>query len=107
MQEEVRSKLGTLYSEREGEAPEPPLPSRFPLPIDMQEEVHELFTHLYPELEAEPAPIGGPVFTQERPSERVFRAARPFFSETKPTAIADLTELNERSFASGISSRTK
>jgi hypothetical protein len=78
----------------------------------MQEEVREFFTHLYPGLEVQPpAPTGSPQFMEkfmeERPIERVFREFHAVFPETKPGAIADLTELNERSFASGISSRTK
>jgi hypothetical protein len=108
MREEVRIKLGALYSEQERDEPEPPLPSQSPLPIDMREEVRELFTHLYPGLEAEPpAPTGSPLFMEETPIERVFREFHAVFPETKLSAIADLTELNERSFTSGISSRTK
>jgi hypothetical protein len=108
MREEVHIKLGDLYSEREREVPEPPRPSQTPLPIDMQQEVHELFTHLYPGLEEQPAaPTGGPLFQEEISIPRVFREFHAVFPETKPSAIVDLTERNERSFTSGISSRTK
>jgi len=96
MREEVRSMLAVLYSERERDIPEPPFPSPSPLPLDMREEVRELFPRLYPGLEAEPlGPTG------------VVRGFHAVFPETKPSAIADLTERNERSFTSGISSRTK
>ena len=117
MREEVRSMLAVLYGERERDIAEPPLPSPSPLPIDMREEVNELFPRLYPGLEAEPpAPIGSPQFMEKfmektpmekTPIDRVFLEFRAVFPETKPSAIADLTELNERSFTSGISSRTK
>ena len=112
MRKEVRSILAALYSEREPDQPEPPLPSQSPLPIDMQEEVQELYSQLYPGLEAEPpgepsAPTGSPLVMEERPIERVFREFHAVFPETKQSPINDLTERNERSFTSGISSRTK
>jgi hypothetical protein len=126
MREEVRSVLAALYREPEREVPQPPLPSQSPLPIDMREEVQELFTQLYPGLEAErlnpevkgqplypgpeaqpPAPTGSPLFKEEIPIQRVFREFHAVFPETKPSAIVDLTERNERSFTSGISSRTE
>ena len=108
MREEVHSKLGALYTEREREVPEPPVPSQTPLPINMQEEVRELFTRLYPGLEAQPpAPTGSPLFQEEISIPRIFREFHAVFPETKPSAIVDLTERNERSFTSGISSRTK
>lgn len=108
MREEVRIRLADLYTEREREVPEPPRPSQTPLPIDMQEEVRELFTQLYPGLEAQPpAPTGSPLFKEEISIPRVFREFHAVFPETKPSPMVDLTERNERSFTSGISSRTK
>jgi hypothetical protein len=104
----VRSMLAVLYGERERDIAEPPFPSPSPLPLDMREEVRELFPRLYPRLEAEPlGPTGSPLFIEKTPFERVVRGFHAVFPETKPSAIADLTERNERSFTSGISSRTK
>jgi hypothetical protein len=108
MREEVRSMPADLYGDRELDIPEPPLPSQSPLPIDMREEVRELFRRRYPGLEAEPpAPASSLLFVEKTPIERVFREFHAVFPDMKPSAIADLTELNERSFTSGISSRTK
>jgi hypothetical protein len=107
MREEVRSQLATLYGERERNTPEPLLPGQSPLPIDMWEEVGKLLTRLYRELEGEPPALADSPLCMEKPRiERVFRESTPFL-EMKPGAVADLTELNERSFASGISSRAK
>jgi len=88
--------------------PEAPVPSQSPLPIDMREEVRKLLIQLYPELEGERRALPrSPLFTKEIPSECVFRELHAVFLDMKSSAIADLTERNERSFTSGISSRTK
>jgi hypothetical protein len=126
MREEVRSVLAALYRAPERDVSEPPLPSQSPLPIDMREEVQEFFTQLYPGVKAEPinprvegqplypgpeaeppASTGRALFMEKTPMERVFREFHAVFPETKPSPIIDLTERNERSFTSGISSRTK
>ena len=108
MREEVGSKLAALYGEREQDTPEPPAPSQSPLPIDMREQVRKLLIQLYPELEGERRALPrSPLFTKETPSECVFRELHAVFLDMKSSAIADLTERNERSFTSGISSRTK
>jgi hypothetical protein len=110
MREEVRRELAALYGERErGTLGRPlPSPSSLQLPIDMREEVRELLTQLHPGLQAEPpAPDGSPLFMQETPMGRVVRKGHDLFLVLKPGAIADLTERNERSFASGISSRVR
>jgi hypothetical protein len=108
MREEVGSKLAALYSKREQDTPEPPVPSQSPLPIDMREEVRKLLIRLYPELAGERRALTrSPLFMKETPIECVFRELHAVFLDMKPSAIADLTEQNERSFTSGISSRTK
>lgn len=107
MSEEVRSKLAALYGEQEPEPPESPLQGRRSMPVDMQEEVKSILTKLYegPRWKI-PALARHPCFIQELSFERVLQESAASL-EMKPSALADLTELNERSFASGISSRTK
>lgn len=107
MREEVRGGMATLNQARGREALEPPLPGQSPLPIDMREEVRKLLTRLYPGLEEESALAGGLILMEEHRMERVFRESAAVLYSMKPGARADLTELNERSFASGVSSRTK
>lgn len=108
MREEVRSKLAALYGERGRDTPEPPVPSQSPLPIDMREEVRKLLIRLYSELEGERRALArSPLFMEGTPIECVVRDFHAVFLDMKPSAIADLTERNERSFTSGITSRTK
>jgi hypothetical protein len=108
MREEVRSKLAALYGERERDTPAPPLPSPSALPIDMWEKMRKLSLQLYPELEGERwAQDRSPLFMEETLIERVFRESYAVFLGMKPSAVADLTEQNERIFTLGISSRTK
>lgn len=107
MREEVRSKLAALYGERERETSELPLPVRSPLPIDMREEVRKLLIQLYPGVEEEPPALADvALFIEEPGIERIFRESAAFL-EMKSGAIADLIDLNERSFTSGICSRAK
>jgi len=114
IREEVRSMLATLCGERERAAAEPPLPNQSSLqlqpPIDMREEVRELLAQLYPEFGGEPEPPAlaeSPLFMEEPLVESVLREFHAVLLAIKPSAFADLTELNERRFTSGISSRTK
>jgi len=81
----------------------------------MQEEVRDLLTQLYPVMgEEPPGPAATEVFSPELLSQGVLFLGEPPWefvreaSRRKPGSrvIADLTELNERSFTSGISSRT-
>ena len=106
MREEVRSKLAAFYGEQQREAPASPLPGQPSVPVDMQEELM-ILTKLYegPGWEI-PSPARHPFFIQEFSFERFLQEATASL-EMKPSALADLTELNERSFTSGISSRTK
>jgi hypothetical protein len=108
MREEVGSMLAALYGERGRDTLEPPVPSQSPLPIDMREEVRKLLIRLYLELGGERRALAGSLlFMEAPPIECVFREFSAVFPDMKSSAIADLTERNERSFTSGISSRTK
>jgi hypothetical protein len=107
MKQEVCSKLASLYSEPQPEAPAPAFPTPSCLPIDMRAEVRELLIRLYtgmPQV-APPVPAGDLLSLQERTME-VFAREKSAL-KTKQCMFADLTALNEDSFASGISSRTK
>jgi hypothetical protein len=106
MREEVRSKLAALYGEQQREAPASPLQDQLSVPVDMQEEL-KILTKLYegPGWEI-PSLARHPFFIQEFSFERILPESTASL-EMKPSALADLTELNERSFTSGISSRTK
>ena len=107
MSEEVRSALAALYGEQQRGAPESALRSQLSLPIDMQEEVRSILTKLYEGSRREIPPLAShPFSAQEFSFERVLREYGASL-EIRPGALADLTELNERSFASGISSRTE
>jgi len=116
--EETPGEVPALDAIRETEQPGPPVQSS--LPIDMREEVKTLLSRLYSGFEQEPpASSGGPLFLTESRSElaeprgetvmsgdeRVGCVPGTVFLETRPRATAaDLTELNEMSFASGLSS---
>jgi len=105
MRKEVRSKLAALYGEQQREAPASPLQG-LSVPVDMQEEL-KILTKRYegPGWEI-PSLARHSFFVQEFSFERISQESTASL-EMKPSALADLTELNERSFASGISSRTK
>jgi hypothetical protein len=125
MRAEVRAKLTALYGGPNREALEPPAPSGSaddrsgeretvkpacpspsPLPIDMRQEVRRLLTQLYQGREQDSAATADEagflaevcVIEPGRPMARIKEAANH---------IADLTDLNEQSFALGISSRMK
>lgn len=132
MSAEVRNKLAALYGERDRDFLEP-LPEvrnqlacngredgrievaaadgdRDPevlalrglsrLPIDMREEVRTLLSRLYQGLEQGSTGLTGrPLVMEDFPVQRI--------STMKHGAVADLTELNERSFKSGVSSKAK
>jgi len=88
--EQGRSESGAFPEPREAEALEPRVQS--PLPIDMREEVEGVLRRIYQGLELDPPhPVGA--------------SAPAVLLRVKRDAIADLTELNERSFSSGVSSR--
>lgn len=89
-----------------GEPSEPGEPA-VRLPIDMREEVRKLLTALYSGLEEESVPVGGLILTEERRIKRIFHESAALLPGMKSGEPVDLTELNERSFASGVSSRTK
>jgi Domain of unknown function (DUF4912) len=122
MREEVRSKLAALYGRPEPEAPAPlpaaprrALKPQIPmatladpprLPIDMRKEVKDLLTQLYGEIGGESWVIPEPHLAGERPPAKgVFGEILASFA-ARPGVTTDLTEINERSFTSGISSRT-
>jgi hypothetical protein len=76
------------------------------LPIDRREEVKNLLSQLYGELGGKRSAIPGPHLTVDRTfAEGVVREILGPL-EARLGVTTDLTELNERSFTSGISSRT-
>ena len=119
MSEEVHRTLTDLYRDLEPQQPVLPFPSPPPLPVDMREEVIGLLTHVYPGVEKEPPVFTEGLFSFERSlAEYLARQGLEMNSGVlahwlgmssglSGRAALDLTELNERSFTSGISSASK
>ncbi len=88
--DEARGEAAAFAESREPEARE--LPVRSPQPIDMREEVESLLRRAYQGLEWDSKSLVG-------------GGAPAILLRTPQHPIEDLTELNERSFTSGVSSR--
>jgi len=104
--QEAHGEMDAYEVSRKTETLAPSAPCR--VPIDMGEEVRTLLGQLFQGLKDAPLVLTGDPLSEERHyMQNPGRTPEAVSFEMKRNAVVDLTELNERSFASGISSRTK